>query len=395
MLKKYIKLISITIALLFILTSCGVHREQQNEEEKVDNKIESVNKMSELEENSFYVYKDNKYYPVYMKNCSFKLDGDNYNTSPKDDRTLYFMDDWDKIPTLYEGDSLIYYTSENLNEKFVLERFEDFGYSVGLSNLERLESGRYAFSAVKEEDDDSDKKNPYINPESDAARLYEIGQTQVIIDNIGGAQLRSGNISRGGVIIGLEKDSYYATDVYKGSEIESFILKADTRMLTSMEVYQITNYTFLRSKILKINLPDYFNSGYYMINGQGIFRYVAGKSYTEKTDFNIPNEVPEELAEETSEEEQEINASNSTITEQFTIQEEMDVLINFTYGETEGNIQLADPVVKVIGSDAAYTFSEDDENKLILKAHLKAGLYKLEITGLSGRTYEYKIMEDN
>ena len=37
-----------------------------------------------------------------------------------------------------------------------------------------------------------------------------------------------------------------------------------------------------------------FNNGYYMINGQGVFRYVKGTSYTERTDFNIPNDIPEE-----------------------------------------------------------------------------------------------------
>ncbi len=395
--KIYIKALCITITLLISVTGCGTRRQKQAESEKVDNKIESIDKMSDLKENSYYIYKnkEKKYYPVYMKSCSFKVDEKNVNTSQNDSRTLYFNDDWEKVPTLYEDDSLIYYTSENLNETFVIERFEDFNYSIGLSNLERLESGRYAFSAIKDDEENSNEKNPYINPDSDAARLFDIGKSQVIIDNIGGAQLRSGNISRGGVIIGLEKDKYYATDVYKGSEIESYVLKADTRMLTSMEIYKITNYTFLRSKILKINLPDYFNNGYYMINGKGIFRYVAGKSYTEKTDFNIPNEVPEELAEETTEEEQTLNSSNATITEQFTIQEEMDVVINFTYGETQGNIDLADPVVKVIGSEAAYTFSEDDENSMILKTHLKAGLYKLEITGLSGRTYEYKVTKDD
>ena len=140
--KKIIKFIIIVAVMMISMTGCGTRRQQQTETETVDNKIKSIDKMSELEENSFYVYKnkDKKYYPVYMKNCSFKVDEKNINTSQNDNRTLYFNDDWEKVPTLYEGDSLIYYTSENLNETFVIERFEDFGYSVGISNLERLES---------------------------------------------------------------------------------------------------------------------------------------------------------------------------------------------------------------------------------------------------------------
>ncbi len=392
--KKTLIISILAYTLLFCVTGCGKRKAKNQEEDKDKNKVEAIENMDELKDGRFYVYKGKKYYPVYMKNSSFETSDDNINTSQNDNRTLYFNDDWENIPTLYEGDSLIYYTAENLNETFVIERFEDFGYSVGLSNLERLESGRYAFSTVKEDKDSSSGKNPYINPNSNASQLFEIEQTQVIIDNIGGAQLRSGNISRGGVIIGLEKDKYYDTDVYTGSIMKKYDLKADTRMLTSMEIYSITDYTFLRSKILKINLPEYFNSGYYMVNGQGIFRYVAGKEYTDKTDFNIPNEVPEDDNEETTEEEKDINATNSVIKEPFTINEETDVVINFTYGAATGNYQIADPIVKVIGSESAYTFSEDDENSLILKAHLKAGQYTLEITGLSGRTYNYKIKKD-
>lgn len=391
---KKIGILLITATLLLSCTGCTSRRKQEVATDTDATAKREFSSMDELEDNHFYIYRNKKYYPVYINNASFVVDveNSNINTTQNDNRTVYFNDDWDYIPTMYEGDALIYYTSENLNERFIFERFEDFGYSVGLSNLERLESGRYAFDATEEEDDNS--VNPYINPESEANKLYKLNQSQIIIDNIGGAQLRSGNISRGGVIIGLEKDKLYSTDVYAGSKLTNYILKADTRMLTSMEVYSITNYSFLRSKILQVNIPDYFNSGYYMINGQGIFRYVKGTSYTEKTDFNIPNEVPEENEEEVLGEEKEINESNNVKKENFTINEEADVVITFEFGENESNYELADPVVKVIGTDSAYTLSEDDKNTQILKTHLKAGQYTLEITGLNGRTYEYKVVKE-
>ena len=387
---KIKKAAAVIFAAMFLIPTVGCGKRKQKDVATNTDAMMEIQNMDDLKENHFYVFRNKKYYPVYRKNASFDTSKDTVNTSQSDSRTLYFNEDWDKIPTLYEGDSLIYYTSENLNENFIFERFEDFGYSIGLSNLERLESGRYAFDATKDEKNKS-KINPYINPASQANTLYELNQSQIIIDNIGGAQLRSGNISRGGVIIGLEKDKLYSTDVYQGSKLTNYVLKADTRMLTSMEVYSITNYSFLRSKILKINIPDYFNSGYYMINDQGIFRYVKGTSYTDKTDFNVPNEIPEDLEEEALTEEETINDSNNIVKEVFTVNEEADVVVSFTFGENEGQYELADPVVKVIGTDCAYTLSEDDENKQILTTHLKAGQYTLEITGLSGRTYEYKV----
>ncbi len=386
--KKLIMLAFIT-TLLLSLNGCAARKNTNQATDTDAEKEKSITDMDKLKDNSVYVLHKGSYYPLYMGNASFINDEKNINTIQDDNRTLYFNDDWEDVPTFYEGDELIYYTTENLDENFIFERFEDFEYSVGLSNLIRLESGRYAFDATKSDDDNS--KNIYINENSDANRLFELEQTQIIIDNIGGAQLRSGNISRGGTIIGLEKDNLYSTDVYSGSKLKHYILKADTRMLTSMEVYDVTNYTFLRSKVLKINIPDYFNSGYYMVNGKGIFRYVKGVSYTEKTDFNIPNEVPEETNEEEILEKETLNDTENVIKEPFTINEEADITVTFTFGETEGEYELADPVVKVIGPESAYTLSEDDENTQKLKTHLKAGQYTLEITGLSGRTYDYKI----
>lgn len=389
----YKKILSIILCavLLFSSAGCGSRRNTSEEEDSEKTNKKYITDAKDLEEDAFYVLKKGKYYPVYYGEANFN-ESNSKASSSSDERTLYFMEDWEDIPTLYAGDELIYHTSENLDETFVFERYEDFGYSIGISNLKRLDSGRYCFNAEQGDDDNS---NLMINKNSDAARLFKLNQTQVIIDNIGGAQLRSGNISRGGVIIGLSQDKIYATDVYTGTEMKQYSLKADTRMLTSMEAYSINSYSLKRSTILKINIPDYFNDGYYMINGKGIFRYVKGTSYTAKTDFNIPNEVPEENTEDVLNAEEEITASNNTIKETFTINEETDAVITFSYSENDTEYQMTDPVVKVVGSNYAYTLSVDDENLQKAEMHLEAGQYTLEISGLNGRTYEYQITKDS
>ena len=387
--KKIIFTILI-LTLALSMTGCGKRRKKNAASETDASEIEVYSSMDELKDDNYYIYRKGMYYPVYMKNASFETKEDKKKfSSTSEKRSLFFNDDWKKIPTMYQGDMLIYYTSTELSEEFGFERYEDVGYSLGICNLKRLDSGRYAVNVDKEGDKE---KKLCIDPDSDANRLFELNQKQIIIDNIGGAQLRSGNISRGGVIIGLKQDQYYSTDVYKGSKLKNYILKADTRILTSMESYKINDYSFLRSKVLKVNIPDYFNSGYYMINGHGVFRYVkVGSSYTAKTDFNIPNEVPEDVEADTQFEEEKVDNANAVIKENFTINEETDVEVTFTFGKTEGNYELADPVVKVIGNESAYTLSEDDENTQKLDAHLKAGQYTLEISGLNGRTYEYKV----
>jgi hypothetical protein len=314
--------------------------------------------MNELEDGKYYILHEGKYYPLYNDEES-TFNNEKTADAASDSRSMFFNDDWEKIPTMYTGDSLIFYTTDKLTEAVTFERFEDLGYSVGMCNLKRMDSGRYAFDAINT----SDSPNSNININSDAARLFDLEASQVIIDNIGGAQLRSGNISRGGSIVGLSKDKLYSTDLYVGSKLKNYILKADTRILTSMERFTINDYAFLRSKILEVYVPDYFNSGYYKVNSDGLFRYVRGKAYTEMTDFNVPNNIPEEKEEEENPEYALDDTRDVIYTESFTINQSTSVNVVFTYEEPNNSpYDLSKPVVKVIGNDGAYTLREYDKN---------------------------------
>ena len=380
--RKYLLIICILCAL--ILTGCSTERKAVTIEET--NPAEVITDMKKLEDGMFYILHDGSYYPLYEGVASFKRD--KISSYTDNSRSLCFNDDWDHIPTMYMGDSLIYYTGDNLDETVTFERFEDFGYSIGITNLSRLESGRYAFDATEDESEE----NTCINPNSDAARLLDLNMSQVIIDNIGGAQLRSGNISRGGSIIGLEKDRLYSTDIYVGTNLRNYILKADTRILTSMEVTKVNNYSFLRSKILEVYIPENFNSGYYRVDNAGLFRYVKGTSYSDNTDFNVPNADPEEIPETDNPEMHMKDTADSISTESFTINQETDVKVSFTFQDSESlDYDLENPVVKLIGPDMSHTLSEYDNNTQQIEVHLMPGQYNLEISGLHGRAYDFKV----
>lgn len=384
---RHLKRISLLLMILFCITGC----EQRGKKEEVIEEVEIISDMNELEDGRYYILHDGKYYPLYKKGEA-TFNQDEASSSPLDSRSLFYMDDWEKIPTMYMGDSLIYYTSDNLNESVIFERFEDLGYSIGICNLSRMDSGRYALNATTGDD----TKNRNINYKSDAARLLDLDSTQVIIDNIGGAQLRSGNISRGGTIIGLSKDKLYSTDLYVGTKLKNYVLKADTRILTSMEGYTINNYAFLRSKIIEIYIPEYFNTGYYKVGSDGVFRFVRGKAYTEMTDFNVPNNIPDEEKEEQDPEYVLDDTKDVVYTESFTVNQQTKVSVVFTYEEPENSpYELSTPVVKVIGNDGAYTLSDYDKGTLSAQMTLEPGQYKLEISGIHGRAYDYKVNKIN
>lgn len=283
------KIITATIAAITCLTltacSTGTAGKMEN--------AGALSYIKNLEDGKYYVRHDktNKCEEVYWGNATF--DQNDISSSPDDARVVWFDENmFKKIPTLYKGDSLIYMTSDEIDEKFTFERFEDFGYSVGLCGLTETESGRYSIST------DSDDNNTY--PGGDTDDLLELNNDSVIIDTLGGHELRAPAETKSGVkvgspvtrcnsIIGLTKDMTYKAQVYEGTNLHTYEFKADKRIMGSMEVRETNKYHFESEKLIKIDIPDDFNSGYYLINGAGLLRYVNGNSYDENTDFNVPN----------------------------------------------------------------------------------------------------------
>lgn len=246
-----------------------------------DTAVSTISNISALKDGAYYIEHDGMYQELYAKNANYEIASVNPNSASAK-RTLWYNDDWDKVPTLYKGDKLVYKTSGTLKETFTIERFEYVGYTVGITGLKKTDSGRYSFS--------TNEKNMNINPAAaDAMKLYDLTTSTAIIDKIGGSYLREGNVSSGGCILGLEKDASYQAEVYAGTYLHTYTLKADSLALTSMELYKTVDYSFLESELLEIHIPESFNSGYYLIGSYGLVRYVNGDSYDGSTDFNIPN----------------------------------------------------------------------------------------------------------
>lgn len=395
--KKNIFLFPIVIITIFtVLTGCSSLKRETKEDTK---QIETEDK---LEDGQFYIYhkKNSSYEKVYVNDASYDLSEDpeisNTTTTSNDARTLRFTDDYEKIPTLYsdEGDQLIFYSTKALDDTFVLERFEAFGWTFGISGMTKMGSDRYSFMT----DDDSNN----IDKNSSAAILIrDFPSSKLVIDQIGGTDVRSKNVSRGGTIIGgLKRGKNYDVDLYAGTEHYRYSLTADTYAMTSMAAYEDTDFSFLGSKVLQVNLPSWFNSGYYDINSLGVFRYVKGDSYGDSTDFNIPNKDPdadysEDIdlngteASSTMEE-----SNNETQREYFTIDETQEVKVTVTYDNTgvSDDIAAVTPEARVTSGDFNYPLSaSDSEDMLTLTYSLPAGDYTLEITNLYGRSYNYKV----
>lgn len=379
-------LIAILIGTTILTSGCGAF-ERESTAEKTDTNAQIVNDMSDLDDGGYYILRGDQYEQLYAQDSNYELDSSTKPTSANEDHTLWYKDDWSKVPTMYKGDILVYKTTQSLDETFYLERFEYVGYTVGITSLEQTESGRYSFQT------DPDKMN--INVNSDAEQLTNLKTNTAIIDKIGGGYLREGNVSSGGCILGLSRDKTYLAEIYAGTIMHEYKLKADSVALTSMELYKSVNYDFLESEILSINFPDYFNSGYYLINNYGLVRYVNGTSYDDDTDFNVPNVEPdeEETTESSSSEEAEsAEEDDSTIQETVTIKEAGDYTVTVAYSNDSDASTI--PSATIYNDDNAYKLASGSGNTLSKKVKLKKGEYTLEISNLAGRTCEYSVEKE-
>ena len=388
MIKQICKILLISATLTVSLCGCSLSREKDVASDTDAIEHAAIKDMRELKNNHFYIYssKTHEYRPVYMNRATFQTDPDHLNTSVYDTRSLFFTDDWDYIPTCYTGDSLVYFNDTTIPEDFIIERFEDLKYSIGIINIQMRKDGKFWFSAQESEKD----TNPYINPDSDANQLFEdLNSPELYINTINGIPLEPGHFNRAGAIDDLTKGKEYTFEIYEGHQCYPYKLHADTRILTSMEVYTNIGSTFIKDEPLLIDIPDYFKTGFYMINGQGIFRLVRGNTYSEdSTSFNNPNIIPADEA--TSVVTQSSESDNPEENESIQIRESGDYIFTLTFNTSGNDLTSADTYVRLVGPDCAYTFTQspDDPNKFTLEVDdIKITDYNIKIDNNDNTNY--------
>nr|WP_297765911.1 hypothetical protein [uncultured Butyrivibrio sp.] len=348
--KKIIGTILLSAAMLSsVLTGCG---NTTTTDEVITSSAK--NYVSKLEDGKFYVrhkVSEDEYEctPVYFGNGTFEEE--TTPTTPSDDRVLWYKDDFEKIPTLYPGDSLIMHTTAVVEEKMVFERFEDYGYTIGICGMEELKSGRYKIYT------DKDKNNTY--PYGDTDEILKLENKYVVLESIGDKPTRASHgtdqelqtfLTRSGTIRKLEPGKTFKVVIYEGTVCHEYYFTSNIRAFGSMEVVSTYDYEFEDSNLLRVDIPEYFNSGYYMINGIGLFRYVSEEdmAYVDNADFNKANVAPDEntdlVTQFTLGEANDFDPSSeeSEKTSTFTVQEagDINVVVSFTipgnYGEGDG-----------------------------------------------------------
>lgn len=304
---KYLCLIGLLIVSLSF-TGCGfsVGKVTVATEDTIKEKKEAINATEkiapQLDEDAYYVLHDGNYTPLYFGNSSF--DEGAVVTTPSTSRLLWYVDDntkkadIDEIPTIFKDDKLVYRYSDTLAEEFNFERFYDLGRSFGIYGLSETKSGRYSLSIDPE----------LMYPESDVyTNISALTSETVIIEQIETQKLRIGqglvsdygticnySFDDNGNIIEPNPTQEYTFLVYNGTYKNKFTFKPTYRILGSCEDYISYDFSFIEDDLIEITIPSWFESGYYLINGIGVIKYInayssdVSKEALKAIDLNIP-----------------------------------------------------------------------------------------------------------
>lgn len=395
MLKKSLLTALIITCIITSLTGCSPFTRRRGYGDK-DYQVTVAKSEEEIPDGSYYVKKANgEYHRAYIGETTFRMDVIPYSADPT--RICWFGKDFDRIPTVQKGEEIVYRSTSEFTPSFLVERFADLGYTIGISGLIPTQDGRYVFST-----DASDKK---IDIDTSANVIYQLGAHNATIEKIGGAQLRSGNISSGGTIVGLEQGRNYKLDLYIGTEVQQYTLTADVRAMSSMQIFKLTDFEYIGSNVIVIRLPENLESGYYLLGNFGMIRYIdSDKEFAEDMDMNVPNgdlaisnpsqSTASQESTDGGEEQKPSTPSVDTVTDHFRLEKATKVRIIFTWEDSESGRNYAAPAVKAVGGYGVYTLNENADGTALTGTYdLPEGDYRLDIEGLYDRVYSFQIID--
>lgn len=408
------RLLSLLFVLLIAVSTSGCG----SKKETTDGKYYDY-----LEDGEYYVrHADDYCEKVYFNETSFNRG----SSGPGNDRIMWFTEEeFNMIPTFKQGDSLILYNTAEFGE-FRFERFVDLGWSFGIRGLRETKSGRYALSTKQ-----SDK---CTMPYGDTDILLKLNNDNVIIESFGGLQLRvpdetpkededtgkededdenkkesvTGLITEYGTINAPKPMSIYDFIIYDGTVKHEYKFSSNIRIIGSKEIYSTYTYEYEpeNEKIIQIEIPSFFHSGYYMINGFGVFRYIAeGDTYDpENVDMmNIPNEEDDKKEDATINagvsdqqafaEAQEGGSQKSVLQNSFSVTSAGTIKISITFTEDDEDPNYYNTTA-YIQSPSGYVTQLNENSDGNLYIEYKAneiGKYTITYYNLGTKTPEVKI----
>lgn len=261
MLKKIKQMAISTLFCITTLFLTGCADIQIFEEPEITHAVEVSDR--EMRMGAFYVKNGTKFAEVYkpLGNCT------NAAKKMQSNRVFYMLEDQDMIPVHYKNEIIAYSSVSADLKRVTLERFKDMGHSLGIYGGTIEDDGLYHFNI---------EKNVAVG--SDAERIFEnVVSEEIRLKSIGGLDIANFIDKETGIIIKLKANEKYLVEFYAGTYFYRTAFTADTQFLKAFELYTYDN-EYIEDTIngyMSFNTPNYLKSGYYNINGTGLFLYHA------------------------------------------------------------------------------------------------------------------------
>ena len=287
--KKRCAFVGILTAITMLLSACSLGGAQEDTSGSTEGQtsrlgISSSSKDFEaaLEDGMFYVVQNGVYYPV---NTYVRTDYEAPRESVNPERMwLYTTDSELDIPVLYEGCDLVYYSKTSLLDYITWERLYDLDYTIGVFNIQSMVSGRQYLKVGKNDD-------ACMLAGVEMEDVYNLGVEQVLLDKIGRVKITADMVDDG-IIKGAKKGEPYDLEIYTGSNFKHYTAVADMHAFKAFELFASIEYETLQDCFYRIQIPEYFVSGYYDVNGIGVVKIVKGENNSEFNEQLLFPDVP-------------------------------------------------------------------------------------------------------
>ena len=235
-----------------------------------------------LTDNMFYVVSDGIYYPLstYVR-TDYEAPRDSVNPGRM---WFYTSTSEQDIPVLYDDCELVYYSKTKLLDYITWERVYDLGYTIGVFNIQSMVSGRQFIKVGKNDD-------ACMLSGTEIEDVYNLGVEQILLDKIGRTKITA-DMVEDGIIKGTKKDESYDLEVYTGSTFKHYTEVANMHAFKAFELFASIEYETLQDFFYKIEIPEYFVSGYYDVNGIGVVKIVRGENDTDYNEQLLFPDVP-------------------------------------------------------------------------------------------------------
>lgn len=299
--KKIICIVLAAAMCVSAFTGCGKKKEQAKEQKELTPDDMSPDYYTSEEEIPTGTYciahkmgetKDSinvRYYPLYNAE-SFGSPDDGATGS---DGSRYFWLNYNvdegKLPTMYPGDRIVYKSDTSIPDHYIIEKFFDYNYTVGMAGIYDSSLGKPAINLNEDGCNICNTSDARVLQKIEPKNNSDDTTSEIVVNTMNDKDVTDDDLNLAGMISGLEEGKTYNFDFRLGTKSYPVTLKANIHAFVLGETYKSKSYDYVTDSIIRVNLPDFLTTGYYEINGAGAFRFLkTEKDYKNLTaaDYN-------------------------------------------------------------------------------------------------------------